>query len=163
MKFETSIVKGTVVLFENVFEASTDSEAWAVHSKNISDYSIIDDTWDSAFLNEIDQDGNCIRTPSIKQYQIEIKHYWYESKRCDVEILDKVYTNIDEAHAEIENRVLKELRELNNADITIENIETEEFAFRADLHGMYDAVIRLWYDDENYDIVTIYNIIEKEI
>ena len=156
MKFETLVIKENIPVFVIRFEADTDEEAFSKHSEYLNEYSKYDDSWDNAFISEISETGVYLRTPVLENYEIEAKLFYADSDKIDYKYLG-TYKTYDEAFTDLKKYVLKELEDLNETTIEMEDIENDSFKFRADFDSYCDAIIRLW-DGDDYRIVSIYNI-----
>lgn len=96
------------------------------------------------------------------KYKITLLCYDYG---CPVPYEDEVenrFDTYDEAYAAVRQCVLEELQCLNdNEGMTLDDVESDEYIYRADFDGNASAIVRFW-DGDDYMTITIYDIEEVQ-
>ena len=95
------------------------------------------------------------------KYKIRLTCYDFGNHEPYDDEIDMVFDDRRDAMIELLQCAIEEADELNNPFIWDGEQETSRY-FQIDLNADADAIIRCWYNSEDYSIVTIYNIEEVQ-
>ena len=95
------------------------------------------------------------------KYKIKLTCYDFGNAEPYDDEIDMLFDSKRDAMIELLRCAIEEADELNNPFIWTEEPDRRCY-FEICLNADADAVIRCWYNDEDYSIVTIYNIEEAQ-
>ena len=95
------------------------------------------------------------------KYKIRLTCYDFGNREPYYDEVDMIFDNKQDAMVTLLQCAIEEADELNNPFIWDGEQDNKRY-FRIDLDTDADAVIRCWYNDEDYSPVTIYNIVEVQ-